>query len=239
MTLRTLPRVVPLALATVVLPASHPEAARNSQCPVFGYAIDHPDGVILFDTGVGADSTIVDELYQPQVTLLDAALATHGISLSSVTAVVNSHLHFDHCGQNPRFHGSEVPLFAGRQEFASVRDDPVYTVAQWAVPPEPQQRVVDGDVVIADGITILEAPGHTAGHVALMVEGGGERTIIAGQAVWHASEFADGVATPANVTEEHLLPAAHDTINRLKSLGAQHVYFSHCESHWSAPAESS
>lgn len=112
--MRELPRIVQLNLASLVLPAWHPEAHRSPSCVVYGYAVDHPDGVIVFDTGVGADSQLIDELYDPDLVQLDQVLNGHRIELTSVVAVVNSHLHFDHCGQNPLFYGTEVPFFIGR-----------------------------------------------------------------------------------------------------------------------------
>ena len=104
--LRELPTITRLDLATVTLPDWHPEAVNSPDCVVYGYAVDHPDGVVVFDTGVGTDSELIDELYDPKVQLLDRALAAAGLAPESVVAIVNSHLHFDHCGQNPLFHGN-------------------------------------------------------------------------------------------------------------------------------------
>jgi len=226
---RELPPVVQLHLATVTLPDWHPAAVESTECVVYGYAIDHPDGLIVFDTGVGAGHDVIDELYQPQVSLLESALNQHSMSLDSVQAVVNSHLHFDHCGQNPLLYESATPFYIGQAEFEAVAADPSYTVAEWAVPPQAQQRSVTADTEIAEGVTVLTAPGHTAGHLALLVEAGGDRIVIAGQAVWSLSEFVDEIAAPANVSEDDMRPVAVDTMRRLKSLKPRTVYFSHCD----------
>lgn len=74
-------------------------------------------------------------------------------------AIVNSHLHFDHCGQNPLFYGSEVPFFVGRSEIDAVQQNPAYTIAEWALPPESQRRLLDGDLAIVEGVSVLAAPG--------------------------------------------------------------------------------
>ncbi len=50
MALTTMPRIVTLNLATLSLPGCHPEAANDPVCRVYGYAVGHPDRVILFDT---------------------------------------------------------------------------------------------------------------------------------------------------------------------------------------------
>jgi N-acyl homoserine lactone hydrolase len=225
--LRDMPEIV--QLATLALPDWHPEAHRTPTCVVYGYAINHPDGVIVFDTGVGADSALIAKLYEPDLRLLDQALTASGMQLASVTAVVNSHLHFDHCGQNPLLYGSEVPFFIGRSEIDAVQNDPTYTIAEWALPPENQRRLVDDDVDIAEGVTALAAPGHTAGHLALLVEADAECVVIAGQAVWSPAEFVDEVATPSNVAIDELRPVAVDTMRRLKALQPSRVYFAHCD----------
>lgn len=227
MQLARLPRVVQLELATLTLPEWHPEAASDSSCVVYGYAIDHPDGVIVFDTGVGADSEIIDEMYEPNLVLLDKALTGAGMALDSVVAVVNSHLHFDHCGQNPLLYDTDVPFYIGAPEIDSAENDPIYTVTSWALPPDSQRNLLSSDTEIAEGITVLTAPGHTAGHVALLVESTDGRVVLGGQAVWNSAEFLDEVATAANV-DDPLRAEALDTIRRLKALNPRRVYFSHC-----------
>jgi glyoxylase-like metal-dependent hydrolase (beta-lactamase superfamily II) len=227
--LRELPEIVQLKLATITLPDWHPEAHRTPTCVVNGYAIDHPDGVIVFDTGVGADNDLIDELYEPDLHLLDQALTQAGMELESVIAVVNSHLHFDHCGQNPLLYGAAVPFFIGRTEIDAVHNEPTYTIAEWALPPQTQRHLVDDDVTIADGVTVLAAPGHTAGHLALLVETDVERVVIAGQAAWNVAEFVDEIATPSNVAVDELRPVAVDTMQRIKALEPSKVFFAHCD----------
>ncbi len=123
----------------------------------------------------------------------------------------------------PRF-GTDVPFFIGRSEIDVVEQDPIYTIDEWALPPQPQRHLVHEDLTIADGVTVLAAPGHTAGHIALLVEANAGRVVIAGQAVWDVPEFVDEVATPSNVSDEELRPVAVDTIRRLKALKPNRVY---------------
>src|SRR5207253_6748773 len=44
-------RVVPFLLSTVQYPTGHPLEGKRGVC--MGYAIDHEDGLVLFDTGIG------------------------------------------------------------------------------------------------------------------------------------------------------------------------------------------
>ncbi len=235
MVLPSLPRVERLELATVTLPDWHPEAANQTTTPVYGYVIDHPDGAIVFDTGVGFGNEFIDEVYRPEQLHLDDALTAIGIDGSAIAAVVNSHLHFDHCGQNPLLHGSTVPFYTQRSEVAEVRRDPYYTDPAWALPPAEQRREIDGDVEIADGVTILATPGHTPGHQSVVVRSREGCIVLAGQVVWNVEEFVDETATASNVFSDELRRSAVDSIRRLKALRPVAVHFAHCRTHHGDP----
>ncbi len=105
--------VIPLHLADVHFPAGHPQ--EGEQGPVFAFALVHPEGEVLFDTDLGSDEPEVEEWFRPTRRPLPEALAAHGIDLLDVVAVVNSHLHFDHCGQNRLFRGT--PIFVQSSEY--------------------------------------------------------------------------------------------------------------------------
>ena len=94
------PEVHRLTLATVTsVPEWHPEHDTFEPFPVHAWVIRHPDGPILVDTGVGLNNRAIDEWYHPQITLLASSLDTIGLTPTDIVAVVLSHLHFDHCGQ--------------------------------------------------------------------------------------------------------------------------------------------
>lgn len=232
MTLGELPRVTELNLASVELPDTHPAASLGRTVPVHGFLIHHPDGAILVDTGVGFGNDYIDDLYQPMRTDLTHALAEHGVALEQVVAVVNSHLHFDHCGQNPALFGGSTTFYAQNTEIAEVTADEYYTDRRWALCPPSQQRVVKGDEEIADGVKILATPGHTAGHQSVLVEVGEERVVIGGQLVWNADEIETETASAANVDDvDELQQAAVDSIRRVKALHPQAIHLSHCGAH--------
>src|ERR671913_235232 len=205
MALRSLPRIERLDLAVLTLPEWHPEAPNQPTAPVYGYVIDHPDGPIVVDTGVGFGNDFIDEVYQPECVRLGEALRAIGIEASSIVGVVNSHLHFDHCGQNPLLYGTDVPFFLQQLEVDEVERDRFYTDKEWALPPVEQRRLVEGDLEIAEGVTILSKPGHTPGHQSVLIQSDSGRVVLAGQAVWGLREFVEERATASNVfSEDHL-----------------------------------
>jgi glyoxylase-like metal-dependent hydrolase (beta-lactamase superfamily II) len=229
--LQSLPRLERLDLAVVSLPDWHPEAPNQSSAPVYAYVIVHPDGPIVFDTGVGFGNEFIDAVYAPECVRLDAALGAVGIDPSSIVGVVNSHLHFDHCGQNPLLYGTNVPFFVQQPEVDEVERDRFYTDREWALPPNAQRRLIDGDLEIAEGVTILSTPGHTPGHQSVLIESVTARVVLAGQAVWALTEFVEERATVSNVFSDAYHDVALDSIRRIKALEPDAVFFAHCAAH--------
>ena len=230
MTLRVLPRIEPLRLAEVTLPEGHP-ARRTQRCLVFGFVIDHPEGAIVVDTGVGVGNSFIDEVYNPWVDDLDAALRAVDVEPASVRAVVNSHLHFDHCGQNQRWYEARVPVYVQETEVLAARR-PFYSVPEWATVPPECLRSIRGDEEIAEGVQLLATPGHTQGHQSVLVEASESRVVIAAQAVWEFHELEQEVASEANVDANELRGAAVESIRRLKRLRPDRAYFSHDPTVW-------
>lgn len=185
----------------------------------------------MVDTGVGFGNEFIDEVYEPQCVRLEDALGRIGIDASSIVGVVNSHLHFDHCGQNPLLYGTDVPFFMQQLEVDEVERDRFYTDADWALPPEGQRRLLGGDFEMAEGVTILSTPGHTPGHQSVVVDATVGRVVLAGQAVWGLREFVDEQATMSNVFADEFRDAAIDSMRRIKALEPEAVYFAHCGSY--------
>ena len=92
--------------------------------PVHGFVIKHPQaGAILVDTGVGFHDPLIKEWKVVNRHAADA-LAEHDLSPADVHIVINTHLHFDHCGQNAVF--KHAPFYIQRAELERARiDEPV------------------------------------------------------------------------------------------------------------------
>jgi tripartite-type tricarboxylate transporter receptor subunit TctC len=81
--------------------------AEGERMPVYVHVIDHPDARVLVDTGM-------TELH-PAVADLDPRLrplSKQDFDLAGIDIVVNTHLHFDHCGGNHLFAGR--PIYGSR-----------------------------------------------------------------------------------------------------------------------------
>ena len=94
--------------------------AEGERMPVYVHVIDHPDARVLVDTGM-------TELH-PAVADLDPRLrplSKQDFDLAGIDIVVNTHLHFDHCGvcsgcspSQPRYSGLCMPHQPGQPSAA-------------------------------------------------------------------------------------------------------------------------
>jgi glyoxylase-like metal-dependent hydrolase (beta-lactamase superfamily II) len=109
-----MPRVERLLLAVVeAVPTWHPQRATFRPFPVHAWVIRHPDGPIVVDSGVGIGHALIDEWYRPRTTPIGDALGVIGIDVTEVVALILSHLHFDHCGQQAAF---DCPVYVQSAE---------------------------------------------------------------------------------------------------------------------------
>ena len=198
---------------------------------VLGYVVEHADGVLLFDTGMGTDPD-VDAHYRPTRLALQPALRAAGHGLDDVTEVANCHLHFDHCGGNPLLTGR--PFFAQAVELATARSTPDYTLPELVDPVGSRWHELHGETEVAPGVTLVPTPGHTDGHQSLLVRGGDGVVVVAGQSHDSAHGFAtdalavrarrDGVGEP--------LPLAPGWMDLLLARDPSYVVFAHDHSVW-------
>ena len=221
--------VVPLHLATVTFPESHP--LRGQVGDVFGFCVRHRQGVVLFDTGIGAGNGLVDRYYEVVHDSLEDALVRHEHRLGEVTSIVNSHLHFDHCGNNHLFPG--VPIYAQAGELDAARQ-PFYTVPDWIDFPGAEYRVLEGDADLARGIRIVTTPGHTTGHQSLLLDTDAGLVVLAGQAIYSRAEYAH-VALHGSLPGDDPPPDPEQYLasaRQLIELAPRRVHFSHDREIW-------
>jgi len=152
--------------------------AENERMPVYVHVIDHPAGRVLVDTGM-------TELH-PAVADMDPRLLPlnkQDFDLASIDIVVNTHLHFDHCGGNRLFAGK--PIYVQRRELDDARNMENYTVREWVDAPGVQYVSVKGELELFPGLRLMPAPGHTDGMQIVVIETGHRPIIVGGDvAVW-------------------------------------------------------
>lgn len=218
------PTIRRLNLARVNLKGQfNPPSYADTRIDVFAYLVITASEVLLIDTGVGMGNQYVDRTFEPHRTAIADALARFGVAPSDVTIVVNSHLHFDHCGNNSVFANARTFIQESELEVARTTS---YTVRDWFDYPGARISPVAGDKQITDGITLIATPGHTPGHQSVLVETDEGLAVIAAQAAYSADEFLRGGDPEVQAHEGFEVPYKQ-SIDRIKSIGAQRVYFSH------------
>ncbi len=216
-------RIHRLELGSVTFPPSHPRAAAGG-CLIFAFALEGPEGTVVVDTGPRQGHPVIDELYAPSVRSIVDAL--HGAELDEreVIAVVNSHLHFDHCGQNHLL--PDAPVWVTEAELEAATAD-FYTVPEWAHIEAHRLRLGRDDEEIAQGISLLHTPGHTPGHQSVVVDTGSGLELIAAQACWSCEEFTAGQVDTGDLHADEWAGAAAESLDRLRRLDADVVHLSH------------
>jgi N-acyl homoserine lactone hydrolase len=147
--------------------------AEGERMPVYVHVIDHPDGRVLVDTGM-------TELH-PAVADMDPRLrplSEQDFDLAGIDIVVNTHMHFDHCGGNHLFAGK--PIYVQRRELDDARSEDDYTIREWVDAPGVLYVPVDGELELLPGVRLVPAPGHTRGTQVVVVETGERPVVVCG-----------------------------------------------------------
>src|SRR5689334_19979834 len=84
-----------------------------------------------------------------------------GLEPAEMDMVVNTHLHFDHCGGNHLFAGT--PVYVQRAELDDARSLEDYTIPEWVEAPGVDYVPVDGTLELLPGVRLVPTPGHTRG----------------------------------------------------------------------------
>jgi glyoxylase-like metal-dependent hydrolase (beta-lactamase superfamily II) len=155
--------------------------------------------LILVETGIGSDldPKFYDYYSVERKPGLVLSLKKLGYQAEDIDFVINTHLHFDHCGGNTYKNekGEDVPTFPqaryiiqkGEWEYAlhpTERDKPSYLGKNF-LPLERQEllQLVDGDKEISEGVEVIVIPGHTACHQCVKASSGGKVFFFLGDLV--------------------------------------------------------
>ncbi len=182
-----------------------PERSEMARQPVWSALIRTPEGNVLFDTGLHPVHVSRPEATfgpRPDVKVamaeedtIVARLASVGLRPDDISVVVNSHLHFDHAGNNGAF--PDATFLVQRDHIAFARDhQQSFPGVYWDIP-ELRYMPVDGRTRVAKGVEVVPTPGHAVGHQSLVVdlpETG--RVVLCGDAAFTRENLERG-ETPA------------------------------------------
>jgi glyoxylase-like metal-dependent hydrolase (beta-lactamase superfamily II) len=146
------------------------------------------DRNVLIETGIGDkfDAKFQDIYDVRKTTTLPAEIKRHDLALEDIHVVINSHLHFDHCGWNTRRDGAGLrPSFPraryyvqkGEWEHAlgpTERDRASY-IEEFFQTAEPQTEFLHGDTEVMPGIRVEVVAGHNRDIQCVWIESQGQQ----------------------------------------------------------------
>jgi len=191
--------------------------------PVHGFVILHEQaGPILVDSGVGGPQRWLTDWRVVNVSAADA-LAQHDLLPSDIKIVVNTHLHFDHCGQNAVF--KHAPFYIQRAELERARRE-ARELVDWFDFAGARFELLDGDAEIADGVRAIATPGHTIGHQSVVVSAG-EQDVLIGDAAYNLGLYRhpEREELPSGQAADRTAWAS--SLRRLHGMQPERVHFCH------------
>lgn len=169
---------------------------------------------ILIDTGVGTLPAKYGNFHQvirSKEEELVLSLKNVRLKPDDITLVINTHLHFDHCGNNRQF----------RKAKFLVQTDEV----RYAYFPDRFQRIsylreffdvggeflpIKGKYTVEEGVDLLPTPGHTVGHQSVLVSWKGRNIVYAG----------DAAPLPENIERRNITGMMYNGAQALESIDA-------------------
>lgn len=201
------------------------------EAPILAYLIETKNGRILYDTGCDYkkihDPVLRARWYEnpafpfgpPDVQVeqqLPTQLANAGLSTRDIDCVFCSHLHFDHAGGLQEFSHADVHVQQRELAAACEHADEAYFDsdfnhnAHWCVK--------CGEYAVDDGVYAIETPGHTAGHMSLLIElPKGKPILLCGDAADLMENLDDDIAPGLCWQDREDMAIA--SIRKLKQLG--------------------
>jgi len=157
-------------------------AATVKGFPVYVHSVDHERGLVLVDTGMIDSTPKLDAEWEPVPMPENLP--------REVVCVINTHLHFDHCGGNRLYAG--VPIHVQARELADARSDADYTIRAWVDFDGASYVEHDGEAEVLPGIRLLPTPGHTRGHQAVLVDTPDGLVVLGGDVGYTFRELGSG-----------------------------------------------
>jgi glyoxylase-like metal-dependent hydrolase (beta-lactamase superfamily II) len=172
---------------------------------IHSLVVETPSRRIVVDTGLGNDKEgrKVPTWNNRKGSFLETMTAA-GFAPDSIDTVLCTHLHVDHVGWNTRLvDGQWVPTFAnaryifGKTEFEHWRDHreesdkaAVFNDSVKPIADAGKADLVASDAKVCDEITLIPTPGHSPGHMSLLIRSGGEEGLLTGDVAHHPCQMA-------------------------------------------------
>ncbi len=150
--------------------------------PIVCWYLRVGDRHVLVDTGAPAE--MMRKYWYgeyEEIKTFAEALAAVSASAEQIDVVIQTHLHFDHCGNTPECRNAEVIVQADELQFAK-NPHPLFlgSYLRGGALDGVKFREVEGDVELLPGVKLLKVPGHSPGTQAVAVETAAGTAVLSG-----------------------------------------------------------
>lgn len=192
--------------------------------PVPAFLVRHPQGDLMWDTGMSRTRTDLGDWATPGPSLGDQ-LHQLGLDTGEVRFLALSHGHWDHSGNAGLFARStwivnpleQAAMFDAETRASQAMDD------YGALEGSETSPISDDHDLFGDGsVVIVQAPGHTPGHCVLLLRLPNAGRILLSGDLWHLVESRRGRHVPTFNTDRDQTLASMDRVEALAaSVGAR------------------
>ena len=162
---------------------------------------------VMIDTCIGNDRQREFDIFTNMHTSFLEDLESVGYPRDSITKVLCTHLHFDHVGWNTMKVGDKfVPTFPNARYLFGQKEYDHWQMLKRtggyhsfehledSVDPITEAGLADfigPDMKITDEVSLFPTPGHTPGHVSVLIQSAGQEAIITGDMMHHPIQMAE------------------------------------------------
>jgi glyoxylase-like metal-dependent hydrolase (beta-lactamase superfamily II) len=172
---------------------------------IHSLVVETPTRRIVVDTGLGNDKQGRGvPVWNNRSTPFLETMTEAGFPPESIDTVLCTHLHVDHVGWNTKLvDGRWVPTFPkarylfGTTEYQYWRDDTaepdkvaVFNDSVKPVVDAGQAELIASDHRLCEEVSVIPTPGHSPGHMSVLIESGGEQGLLSGDVAHHPCQMA-------------------------------------------------